>query len=140
MRRILIPLITVIGFLFADSAVYANDNDDRNFRARLRGGNEVPLVVTETRGKVKLKFDDELTSIKFRIKLRDGVRVTAAHLHCAPVGSNGPVVAFLVHLGGIDDSQDLGFQSGLRLILYSDRFVLEDCHGRFSNSSCFIGG
>ncbi len=95
MRRILIPLITVIGFLFADSAVYANDNDDRNFRARLRGGNEVPLVVTETRGKVKLKFDDELTSIKFRIKLRDGVRVTAAHLHCAPVGSNGPVVAFL---------------------------------------------
>ena len=95
MRRILIPLITVIGFLFADSAVYANDNDDRNFRARLSGDNEVPPVVTETRGKVKLKFDDDLTRIRFRIKLRDGIRVTQAHLHCAPIGENGPVVAFL---------------------------------------------
>ena len=95
MRRILIPLITVIGFLFVDSAVYANDNDDRNFRARLRGGNEEEPVVTETRGKVKLKFDDELTRIRFRIKLRDGIRVTQAHLHCAPEGENGPIVAFL---------------------------------------------
>ena len=57
-----------------------------NFRARLRGDNEVPTVITETRGKVKLKFDDDLTRVMFRIKLRDGIRVTQAHLHCAPYG------------------------------------------------------
>jgi hypothetical protein len=93
MRRILASLIALSGILAIQGAAFAAD--DKNFRARLRGGDEVPSVTTDTRGKVKLRFNNAETKIKFRIKLRKGVRITQAHLHCAPEGANGPVVAFL---------------------------------------------
>lgn len=94
MRTILISLIALAGLLAVDTAAIASD-DELEFRARLRGDNEVPPVVTETRGRVKLRFDDALSAVRFRVKVRDGIRVTQAHLHCAPDGSNGPVVVFL---------------------------------------------
>ncbi len=94
MRKVLLPLIMIAGFLAVDTTAYASD-DDNEFRARLRGDNEVPLVITDTRGRVKLKFKDDLTAVRFRVKVRDGIRVTQAHLHCAPAGANGPIVAFL---------------------------------------------
>ena len=93
MRRILASIIALSGVLAIQAAAFAAD--DKNFRARLRGGDEVPPVSTDTRGKVKLKFNNAETKIKFRIKLRKGVRITQAHLHCAPEGANGPIVAFL---------------------------------------------
>lgn len=56
-----------------------------------------------------------------------------------PARQAGPFDGTLVHLGGNVGSQDLGFQVGVGLILYGDRFVMEDCHGCCSNGSCIIG-
>ncbi|HSH31783.1 MAG TPA: CHRD domain-containing protein, partial [Candidatus Saccharimonadales bacterium] len=33
--------------------------------------------------------------LEFDLRAQDAEAVTAAHLHCAPVGQNGPVIAFL---------------------------------------------
>lgn len=65
------------------------------FEAELIGADEVPLVVTEARGAFKIKFNADFTAARFKLRVLDGTAITQAHLHCAPAGSNGPVVVFL---------------------------------------------
>ncbi len=76
------------------------------FRADLSGANEVPPVVTDTSGRAKLKVDLDEGTIDFDLRVDDGsalLAVAGAHLHCAPAGVNGPVVAFLAGVvpGGV---------------------------------------
>jgi len=68
---------------------------DETFKAALSGDQEVPPVVTDTTGKFKLQLNTAETEAEIRLTVNDGVRITGAHLQCAPVGLNGPVVAFL---------------------------------------------
>ena len=78
------------------------------FKAQASGDQEVPSVITSTRGKITLHFDRALSKIDFDLIVKDGVLITQAHLHCARAGENGPVVAFLFNVapvpgpGGID--------------------------------------
>jgi len=72
-----------------------SERDDLEFKAKLEGAQEVPPVATTTTGTAEIKFNRELTAAKFEVKVSDGVGVTQAHVHCAPIGVNGPVVAFL---------------------------------------------
>ena len=65
------------------------------FRAKLSGDQEVPPVITDTSGDFRFDFDDFEESGSYRLKVRDGVRVRQAHIHCAPEGINGPVIIFL---------------------------------------------
>jgi hypothetical protein len=81
-----IGVFSVIGLANAESVV------DLDFRAKLKGDNVVPAPVsTETAGKFKASFEDG--EFEFRLKVRDGFRVRSAHLHCAPEGQEGPLVA-----------------------------------------------
>jgi len=76
--------------LQADSAI--------NFHIVLAGENEVPPVTSNTSGEAILHVDSDLSEIRFKLDIRDGDKVlgaAGAHLHCAPAGSNGPVVAFV---------------------------------------------
>ena len=75
----------------------------RSFLSRLakRGAQEVPGVVTNTTGKLRLNFDRGLSEADFRLRVNDGIDVLQAHLHCARAGANGPVVVFLF-AGGVD--------------------------------------
>ena len=87
-----------------------DDNDDGlEFKADLTGDQEVPPVVTNTTGEIEVEFNDDLTEAEFELEVRDGVAVTQAHLHCAPAGVNGPVMAFLFGFvpGGFDVDGDL---------------------------------
>ena len=63
------------------------------FEAHLDGANEVPPVATDTFGKAEIAFDDGEAEVE--IEVRDGVRITMAHIHCAPAGVNGPIVVWL---------------------------------------------
>jgi CHRD domain len=70
-------------------------DDEFEFKARLTGDEEVPQVVTDTSGRAKIEFSQDLSKAEFVLRVSDGTRLTQAHIHCAPVGSNGPIVAFL---------------------------------------------
>ena len=95
-----ICLVVVIAFA---SFAYGGSN----FKAKLSGAQEVPPVVTDTTGKAHFHIKSAETAIRFRLDIKDAVGAlgaAGAHLHCAPAGFNGPVVAFLAASvpGGFD--------------------------------------
>lgn len=93
-HRVVVSLLVV---LFAFSVSYADDKGiPLRFRANLSGDEEVPRVQTETSGRIRVEFDEDLTMAEFRLRIRDGERVQQAHFHCAPRGVNGPVIVFLI--------------------------------------------
>ena len=82
----------IIAVIFLLSGIASADDE---FRAKLSGDNEVPPVKTNTSGKFQIEFNDDETKAEYELKVRDGHRITQAHIHCGPKGKNGPVVAFL---------------------------------------------
>ena len=77
------------------------------FKADLSGDQEVAPVMTETSGTAKLRVNPEETEIVVDLTVTDGEGIlgfAGAHIHCAPAGQNGPVVAFLagVQPNGLD--------------------------------------
>ena len=97
MKHIVSTCILVALFAIGHVA-NADDDDEGEFEAKLRGGNEVPAVETDTTGKAEVEFNDGETEAEIKLKVRKGVRVQQAHIHCAPEGENGPVVVFLAGL------------------------------------------
>ncbi|SDX39540.1 CHRD domain-containing protein [Marininema mesophilum] len=65
------------------------------FTANLVGREEVPPVKTKTTGVLNLKVNQSETLICYRLRVFNIKKLTQAHLHLAPRGENGPVVAFL---------------------------------------------
>ena len=110
MRKVAIITVALLALLLLSSTTATQvtrtvaSNDARHFGADLTGAQEVPPVATETEGEITVSFDRELTEARFRLNVEDGMAVTMAHLHCAPTGVNGPVVAFLFGMvpGGFD--------------------------------------
>jgi hypothetical protein len=85
----------------------ASGNRNLKFNVPLRGNQEVPPVVTDTRGNVELKVNGDRTQIRFELEIKKAVDILAvagAHIHCAPAGQNGPVILFLAGpvAGGFD--------------------------------------
>jgi hypothetical protein len=83
--------------LYATSSAVAADG--LKFEAILTGDEEVPTpVVTNTTGVAEFEVDEDFTYIEFELEIEDGIRILAGpggHIHCAPAGQNGPLVAFL---------------------------------------------
>lgn len=103
---IMTVLLTLSGFAFS--------SDSNRFKAELSGAEEVPPVATETTGEVNLKINRPQTIIKFELEIEDatdilGAPALGAHIHCAPAGENGPVVAFLAGevSGGFDGEVEI---------------------------------
>ena len=58
--------------------------------------------MTDTTGEAEVEFSDDLAEMEFELEVSDGVDVIAAHIHCAPAGSNGPVGVTLFSGGPVD--------------------------------------
>ena len=106
MKKLQCSLLASVITLCLSNFAYAGQG--LSFRAKLSGGAEVPTPVnTDTKGRASFRVDRDFESIDFKLKIKkaEGIlAVAGAHIHCAPEGQNGPVVAFLAGAipGGIN--------------------------------------
>jgi hypothetical protein len=73
----------------------ANAAANRNFVAHCKGDEEVPPRDTNAQGQAIFHLSEDETAIDFKLIVANIENVVAAHIHVAPAGVNGPVVAFL---------------------------------------------
>ena len=86
-----------------------NENDDESadhFTADLQGSEEVPSVDTDSTGDFHLWIDEEGEDGWFTLDVEDGENITAAHIHCAEEGENGPIVVTLFTASGSSTDVD----------------------------------
>ena len=68
---------------------------DRNFAAPLSGRQEVPSVDSKGTGVATFKLSKDGSEMRYKLNVANIENVTQAHIHLAPAGQNGSVVAFL---------------------------------------------
>lgn len=95
-----ITLSSLLVLILLASSAYTHDTLE--FKARLSGGQEVMPVDSRVQGKVRFEVNSDHTMIGYELKIKARKKeaigllgVAGAHIHCASVGENGPVVAFL---------------------------------------------
>jgi len=86
MKNLLLPLVTLV-VLFAVQTSYAEST--RNHVAPLSGQEEVPPVDTKAQGQAISKLRGG--TLDYKLIVANIQDVVAAHIHCAPAGSNGSV-------------------------------------------------
>ncbi|MTH69686.1 CHRD domain-containing protein [Agromyces bracchium] len=68
---------------------------DSTWTAQLSAGEEVPTNDSLARGAAVFKLSADGTELDYRLIVANLENPVAAHIHLAPEGVNGPVVAFL---------------------------------------------
>lgn len=68
---------------------------NRNFRTHLSGDNEVAAVETDAQGQATFQLDKAGDELRYKLIVANIDDVFMAHIHNAPAGANGPVVAWL---------------------------------------------
>lgn len=81
-----------------------------SLQTRLTGEQEVPPVKTEAVGQLAIRISRDDSFIIFGLIVANIENVTAAHLHLAPRGENGPVVVWLYDN---PDPQPSGIHNGV---------------------------
>ena len=112
MRKLITLIIVIVTVLALAGAAQGRPKQfsESDFKAELSGDAEVPPVQTDTSGEAKFITHDD--AIDFELEIDDAVDIlgaAGAHIHCAPVGENGPVVVFLAGVvpGGLDGTIEL---------------------------------
>ena len=95
--RVLI-IFTVIALLLTVSVAAAQTEDQRNFRASLKGRSEIPAVDTNAQGEAIFQLNPAGDELSFKLIVANIEGVTQAHIHCGSADVNGPVVLFLFGL------------------------------------------
>ncbi|WP_404386593.1 CHRD domain-containing protein [Knoellia locipacati] len=93
MSRVLVSFALVLG-ASALSVQPASAADDR-WTAHLSAAQEVPPNASLAQGQLILSLSDDGTALDYRLVVANIDNLVAAHIHLAPAGVNGPVVAFL---------------------------------------------
>ena len=94
-KAVLLAAIPLLASLLVVRA-YAKDKDPgREFRADLRGLNEVPVTLSAAQGTLTLTINDTDTSVHFLLEY-SGLQTTvsASHIHVAQPDVNGGVTVF----------------------------------------------
>lgn len=92
MHRVFAFLLVVVLLV---SAVGVSAGSNRNFVAHLSGGGEVPANASLGQGQAFFQLSADGTTLSYRLNVANIDNVVASHIHVAPAGVNGPVVAFL---------------------------------------------
>jgi hypothetical protein len=93
--------VVLLGAVMTASAVAVAGGGGKS-KTRLSGFEEVPAIVTDGEGKLKLKIDRAAREIDYSLSYDEleGGNVLFAHIHIGQRTANGDVVAFLCNGGG----------------------------------------
>jgi hypothetical protein len=89
-----------------DVPVFSSTGPSDHYHAALSGRDEVPANNEKGRGNSTFKLSNDGTELSYRLIVANVDNVTQAHIHIAPEGVNGPVVAFLFGFvpGGVSEN------------------------------------
>jgi hypothetical protein len=87
-----IALVFAIGL---GSTALALAAGQANFGTHLKGRNEVPVRDSQGQGQAIFHVADDGASIDYKLIASNIDNAFMAHIHMAPVGSNGPIVVWL---------------------------------------------
>src|SRR5213594_129632 len=93
MRKSCLLMFALVALLATAGSAAADTN--RNFVAHLAGENEVPPRDTRAQGQAIFHLSKDGSSLEYRLIVANIDNVIASHIHVAPAGVNGPIVAFL---------------------------------------------
>jgi hypothetical protein len=80
---------------FQDQLSVKGKPDTRNFRTHMTGKEEVPPRETKAQGQTIFQLSKDGTELHYKLIVANIENVTMAHIHLAPKGANGGVVAWL---------------------------------------------
>jgi hypothetical protein len=86
----LLALGATTAFADTNDQDWENRDEARSIDVQLSGSREVPPVNTDTTGRYWISFDEDGSDMTNRLDVYEGDEITAAHLHCAEPGENGP--------------------------------------------------
>jgi hypothetical protein len=92
MHARMVGVVFVTG-LVAVGVAAAGLNDRWN--AHATGDNEVPANASRAQAQANLKLSDDGLSLSYKLNVANIENVTQAHIHMAPAGTNGGIVAWL---------------------------------------------
>jgi len=91
MKKFGVILLVLLISLMAFSIVYAGDGGTKR-TAILLGSNEIPSGDPDGSGFSTVRLNYGLGTVCWNFSVEDVEPITAAHIHRAPAGQNGPVV------------------------------------------------
>ena len=90
MKKLFAAFLALAVLLILAGTAFADPGSEVESEADLDGSQEVPPVVTAMFGEVEVEIDDG--ELEFELEVEGNTHdISAAHIHCAPPGSNGPV-------------------------------------------------
>ena len=92
MRARMVGLVFVLG-LVAVGVATAGMNG--HWRTHPTGDGEVPPNASPAQAQANFKRSDDGLSLSYKLNVANIENVTQAHIHMAPAGVNGPIVAWL---------------------------------------------
>lgn len=75
--------------------LFAMAADANNLGTHLAGRNEVPAADTRAQGQAIFRVSDDGSSVDYKLIASNIDNAFMAHIHMAPVGTNGPIVVWL---------------------------------------------
>jgi len=94
MRTLRLVMLALMMLVIAGAAGVSTASD-RSFKAHLSAGEEVPANESRGQGQANFWLSKDGTELHYRLIVANIENVIASHIHLAPAGVNGPVVAFL---------------------------------------------
>ena len=87
--------VLALGLTMVALAAIPADAGDTNTGAHLRAHDEVPANASLAQGQAIFHLSADGTQLEYKLISANIDNVVMAHIHVAPVGVNGPIVAFL---------------------------------------------
>ena len=110
---ILVLALVIAGLLAASLLAAAPRSDKERFTARLSGKKVVPPVKTAATGEAAFRLSKDGATLFYILRVSNIENPTAAHIHLAPAGKNGPPVVVLYPAPGAAKLPQVGKFTGV---------------------------